>query len=104
MSLRSRILAAMPLICTVAFLSIGFIWGHWKYAWMVFILVPLMQILLGRKKRLSLSFIITCIYLALGFIWKLWHPGWIIFLFVPIIHILVGNGENRIHRSYRDDD
>ncbi len=85
---RNKIIAATPLICTFIFLALGFFFGKWHPGWMVFLLIPVMPYLLGKKKlRFSIPLIITIIYLIMGFGWGLWHPGWIIFLLVPVFEI-----------------
>ena len=90
-SLRNKIIAATPLVCLFAFLLIGFLWDKWHPGWMVFLLIPVMPYLVGKRKiRLSIPLIAVIIYLILGFGWNLWHPGWLIFLLVPVFEIFFG--------------
>ena len=95
-SFRKRLCAAMPIICLILFLLIGFIGDEfgqslWHPAWIVFFLIPITPVLLGLKK-FYVSYPIFCVilYVTLGVIfpdWG-WHPGWIIFLTIPVVSIL----------------
>ena len=92
---KNKMLAATPLICVFAFLLIGFVWGKWHPGWMVFLLIPLMPYLVGKKKlRFSVPLVITIIYLIIGFGWNLWHPGWVIFILIPVFEIFLGTHSN----------
>ena len=89
---KNKMVTATPLLCLFVFLLLGFIWGKWHPGWMVFLLIPLMPYLVGKKKlRFSVPLIITVIYLIIGFGWSLWHPGWIIFILIPVIEIFLKN-------------
>lgn len=101
MSFKSKIMAVTPLSALVIFLTVGFVWEKWEYAWLAFLLIPAMPFLLGYKKfRLSVSFVILVLYLIIGFSFDAWHPGWILFLLIPIIHILISpSKQKRINKS-----
>ncbi|MBQ9513978.1 MAG: hypothetical protein IJR66_03265 [Clostridia bacterium] len=89
-NLKNRIVVATPILCTFIFLLLGFLWGKWHPAWMVFLLIPLMPYLVGKKKlRFSVPLFITIVYLILGLGWNLWHPAWIIFLLIPVFEIFL---------------
>lgn len=81
-----------PVLATIVFLLMGFVWGKWHPGWIVFLTVPVYYAVVNAIKfrTISFSLIIVLIYLAMGFIWDLWHPGWIIFLVIPIIHWFTG--------------
>ena len=88
---RNKVIAATPLVCVFVFLLLGFLWDKWHPGWMVFLLIPVMPYLVGKRRiRLSVPLIITIIYLIMGFGWNLWHPGWIIFILVPVFEIFFG--------------
>lgn len=96
MNMKHRIIDATPLITLFIFLLLGFIGKEmgenwWKFAWLVFLLIPLMPIILGVKKlRISYTLIVIVAYILMGVFWPDygWHPGWIIFLTIPIVNIL----------------
>ena len=97
---QNKIIAATPLICVFVFLLIGFLWDKWHPGWMVFLLIPVMPYLVGKRRlRLSVPLIAVIIYLILGFGWNLWHPGWLIFILVPVFEIFFG-----VHPFEKDDD
>lgn len=81
-----------PVVATIAFLLLGFIWGLWHPGWMVFLTIPIYYGIVNaiKSKTISYTIIVTIIYVAIGLIWGLWHPGWIIFLTIPIIHWFTG--------------
>ena len=110
-SFQNKMIAATPLICVFVFLLIGFLWGKWHPGWMVFLLIPVMPYLVGKRKlRLSVPLIITLIYLILGFGWNLWHPGWIIFILIPVFEIFFGvhpfekDKEEDVKVEHKNDD
>lgn len=89
MNFRKRLIAAAPFISLLLFFIIWFVVGKFKYAWLAFLLIPLMPILVGYQRiKFTFSLFITVIYLIIGFAYGVWHPGWIIFLLIPIYHIL----------------
>ncbi len=81
-----------PILATIVFLLMGFIWNLWHPGWIVFLTIPVYYAVVNaiKSRAISFSLVIVLIYLAMGFIWNLWHPGWIIFLFIPIIHWFTG--------------
>ncbi len=98
--IKNRITGATPLIVTLAYLSIGFIWGVWHPTWLLFLLIPIVPIVLygigkGKGAVVSLTtFATIAAFFILGFGWGLWHPGWLIFLLIPIVSILVGEEDD----------
>ena len=97
MSFKNRLIAVTPMICLFFFLLLGFAWDLWHPGWLVFLLIPIMPYLVGKKKlRFSIPLIITRIYLIMGFGWNLWHPGWIIFLLIPVFTTLIGSSKIKI--------
>ena len=89
MTLKNKIMAATPLLAVFTFLLLIFVVNvPAKFAWLVFLMIPIMPYLIGKKQiRLSIGLFITIIYLILGFAFDLWHPAWIIFLLIPVFHI-----------------
>ena len=102
-NLKNKIIAATPLLCLFAFLALGFFFGKWHPGWLVFLLIPVMPYLLGKKKlRFSIPLIITIVYFILGFGWHLWHPAWIIFILIPVFEIFFGPSKNKGDSSDND--
>lgn len=91
MSLRQRIVTATPLICLIAFLTIGYSTNVWHPTWAVFGLVPIMPILLYTKWYRNLFAVVAAVtYIALSCVTGMWHPLWIILLTIPVYYILIG--------------
>lgn len=85
-----------PIIITALFLGWGFsgIWGGWRCAWLLFLLVPLYYSIIEvvRAKDLSkLAFpvIPAAIFVAVGMFTHIWHPTWIVFLTIPVFYCIV---------------
>ena len=91
MNLRERICIATPIISLFIFLSIGYSIGAWKEAWMVFLLVPIMPIILFSKWYKNIfSIVVVAAYVAASCATGLWHPLWVMLLLIPIYYIIVG--------------
>ena len=99
-SIRGKIVAITPILCTIIYLLLGFLKGVWHPTWLIFLLIPVVPLVLkifsGRRSALIgfLELLVIIAYLILGFIYDCWHPGWIIFLLMPIIGILFGRKNN----------
>lgn len=85
-----------PLLAIVSFLALGFCLNAWHPGWVVFLAIPLVELILGvftkegKAKYVTISIVISIIgYLILGFCLDAWHPGWLIFFIVPIVGVLV---------------
>ena len=82
---RRRSDASYPLIVTVLYLVLGFVFNLWHPGWLIFMTIPLHYLHFSSlRARLMHPISITLIYLILGFFFDLWHPGWLIFLLIPI--------------------
>jgi len=88
----------VPLVITIIYLIMGFLWNLWHPGWVVFLAIPIYYEVVGmftakgaRKKYnlFPLALICIVIYLILGFFFGLWHPAWLIFLSIPLYHSLV---------------
>lgn len=83
-----------PILVTVIYLILGFIFHLWHPGWLIFLTVPLHYLPEKDKtprKLLTSPVMITIIYLILGFYFNLWHPGWLIFLLVPLFGAITNN-------------
>ena len=103
--MRNRIIAATPLLATIAFLSIGFTTGIWHPTWVVFFSILIVPDILHRDFYLKLYPIaVIAAYLTLGFTLGMWHPLWIIFLTIPVYYILISPKPKKNVRIHHDDD
>lgn len=93
---QKKVMAVTPGLCLFVFLLLGFQWDLWRYAWLVFLLIPFMPFLIGIKRiRFTFGLLITSIYLAIGLIWNGWHPWWILFILVPLFEILAAGTKQK---------
>lgn len=86
----------IAIVATIIFFVLGFAFGLWHPAWIVFLMIPIFNFYSGKKgERKSkgkkypwLSFpypiLATAIFLLIGFIWGGWIYAWLIFLTIPI--------------------
>lgn len=93
--IAKKISAVTPLLSALAFLILGFCFDLWHPGWVVFLLIPLVEIIIsipekGKGKWTSIAFIVSVIgYLLIGFLSAAWHPGWLIFFLIPITAVIV---------------
>ena len=77
--------ASYPMLMTVLYLVLGFVFGLWHPGWLVFLTIPLHYLHFDSlRARLTHPVSITLIYLVLGCFFDLWHPGWLIFFVIPL--------------------
>lgn len=86
----------IAIVATIIFFVLGFAFGLWHPAWIVFLLIPLFSSFRRKKRKKDgekrkypwLSFpypiLATAIFLLIGFIWGGWVYAWLIFLTIPI--------------------
>ena len=87
---KKESLVSYPLLVTVVYLLLGFVWNLWHPGWIVFLTIPLRGIK-GRvswHRYLASPTMIVILYLLLGFYFNLWHPGWLLFLCIPLFNKL----------------
>ena len=112
MSMRNKIVAATPLLATIAFLTIGFTTGIWHPTWAVFFSVLIVPEILDKNFYLKIyPIIVIATYVTLGITLGIWHPLWIIFLTIPVYYIIFGStlkchkhSHKRIEKDDDDDD
>lgn len=97
----SKIVALMPFISTILFFIIGSGFNYYEYAWMVFLLIPVVAILInvrGKDKFVALSpFVSVVSFTLMGMLLKVWHPTWLIFFLIPILAIIINvKGKDKI--------
>lgn len=93
MSIKNKIIAITPFICIILYFLIYYLNKDLKFeALLVFLFIPAMPFLVGKKKlRFSFSFLVIVLYFAICLFFKeynLWGKAWIIFLTIPVFHIL----------------
>ena len=89
----NKMVALMPFIAIIAFFLIGQLVNAWQYAWMAFLSIPIVAIIIntkGKNKWIALSpFVSVIAFLYVGLAHGLWHPGWIALLLTPMLSILL---------------
>jgi transcriptional regulator with XRE-family HTH domain len=88
-----RVLRALPypILVTVIFLALGFLFDAWAIAWTLYLTIPLYYNILDclKTKRFATfayPIFITFIYLVMGMAWHLWHPLWVLYITIPIYY------------------
>lgn len=82
------------LLCTLAYLLIGFLCNLWHPGWILF-LVPFIvggifdTIAKRNPSSFPIVFIVLAVYLLLGCGFNMWHPYWAIFCIIPAYYIVV---------------
>lgn len=82
------------LLCTLAYLLIGFLCNLWHPGWILFF-VPFIvggifdTIAKRNPSTFPIVFIVTAVYLLLGCGFNMWHPYWAIFCVIPAYYIVV---------------
>lgn len=84
-----RILISI-LVASVSFLSVGFIFNGWAYAWQFFLIIPMAAIIIFDKIRFTAlaPFISVIIFFSVGYFFDLFHLSWLAFLLIPITAII----------------
>jgi uncharacterized membrane protein len=83
-------IAISPFVAVVIFFVSGLQFELWEYAWMAFLIIPVMAIALtaGKDKYIALSpFVAVVVFFILGFEYQWWHPAWLVFLVIPVVAI-----------------
>lgn len=85
-----RLSDIMPLVALAVFLWIGFGFKIWHPTWLVFLAVPLVNLIIEKRidARKLVAILVTSAYIAIGLITEEWHPTWIMFLLIPIINTI----------------
>ena len=88
-----------PLFVVLVFVVLGFALQGWRYAWLLFLLIPIYYhfavALTVRKKKprllaMPVPEVIVLLYLICGFFFSLWSTAWVLFLAIPLYYWLVG--------------
>lgn len=103
MSWKNKVIAITPFVCMIIF---GILWKVFNKAhpgWVVFLLIPLMPVLLGKKK-ISSTAIIIIIYIVVSIVSGWWHVTWVILLLIPIVNILMLPSDRFYIKKFRSQD
>ena len=85
---QRRMRTPYPLLVTIAYLVLGFVFHQWHPGWIIFLTIPLFYLPDSERKPIRLlgnPVMVTIIYLLLGTVCNLWHPGWLVFLLIPLL-------------------
>ena len=82
------------LLCTIAYLLIGFLCKLWHPGWILFFVPMIVGGIFdcAVKKNPSafpIVLIVVAVYLLLGCTWGMWHPYWALFLIIPAYYCVV---------------
>lgn len=86
--------ALLPIIITIAYISIGFIFDSgWAIGWILFLLIPIVETLINANNTKNPSHfaypvLVTAIFLFTGMMWGLWHPMWVLFVTIPAYYAI----------------
>lgn len=106
MNWKNKVIAVTPFVCAIVFfiLAIEFKLAH--PGWTVFLLVPLMPFLLGKKK-ISVSIVVIIIYILVSIILKnKWNITWVILLLIPVFNIILvpSSKSKKVKDDFEDFD
>ncbi len=84
-----------PVVVTLAYLLIGFLFNLWHPGWLLFMTIPVYYTAISPKggfdlNRVPYPLLVSILYLVAGFAVNFWHPGWLVFLTIPLYYTLAG--------------
>lgn len=88
MNWKNKVIAITPFICLIVFAILWIEFDKAHPGWIVFLLIPLMPFILGKKK-LSASTVIIIIYFLVSIITGKWNVTWVILLLIPVVNIIM---------------
>lgn len=107
-TLKAKISGITPFVALIIFFSVGFYLDKWQYAWIAFLLIPIVPMMLyAQKLTLSFTVLIVLVYVIIGVTTQTWHPTWIMLFLIPIFSILFPGKklylwESHSHRKRRE--
>jgi len=99
---RKRALqASYPMIITVAYILLGFMFDWWHPGWLLFLTIPLYYTWpdmehgdpVRELQKFAYPVFVTLVYLILGCYLDWWHPWWMLYFTIPIYYIFVSNAK-----------
>jgi len=88
---KNKLVAVMPFLAVIIFMSIGLTTQIWHPTWLVFLLIPVTAIMSSHTKHMLIplspfiALISFFIFIELGFSWRY---SWLVFLLTPIVAML----------------
>ncbi len=92
-------------LCLIAFFILGFVWGFWRWCWLMFLVSIVIDSLIDaiihkRFSRFAYPIFVTTIYLFLGLATpQIWHPTWLVFITIPLYYTITGYIDVKIKRN-----
>ena len=104
MNARKKIIAITPMLTTIIYLAIGFIYGIWHPTWVIFFAIPIVSTVLNLKFGKGVYPLLCGLaYVVVGITWGIWHPTWLIFLTIPIFYTLAGKSGRGSKKHHCDN-
>lgn len=98
-----KLILWISLIILYAYIGVEF--GFWHPAWLIFLLIPMFEILSNqiKQKRIRLSpyipFIATILFFIIGDYFQRYIYAWLVFLLIPIVSILEQKESSKINEK-----
>lgn len=78
----------------IAYILLGTLANLWHPAWLVFLLIPIVEEFCEFVKTKSLNrcpvgLIVIGTYLLIGFVAGIWHPTWVMLCAIPLYYITI---------------
>jgi signal transduction histidine kinase len=101
----------VAVLSIAAFFIIGFTYGIWQYAWIIFLTIPLAGIIaeIALKGKYAdkagilvglVAILSAILYFCLGYFMNYWYNGWIVFFLIPLTALFT---ELLVKKSHRLD-
>ncbi len=80
----------MMLLALLVFIWLGAGFGWWEYAWVVFLLVPIVSMISEKRvtPRRIVTMVIIGLFVMLGFLTEEWDKVWIVLFLIPITNMI----------------
>lgn len=87
---KALIMFSTIVTAIAAFLTFGFVFDGWAWAWQVFLAIPVMGILIsGKFKFTAISpFVAVVLFFSIGFFFNAFQLSWLAFLIIPMAGII----------------
>jgi len=81
---QKKVVRLMPIFATIVFVLLGYLLNAWHPAWLVFLLIPISNMLSRKKINTSglIFLIILTLFILIGTFYNAWAPAWSLFLLI----------------------
>jgi hypothetical protein len=81
---QKKIVRLMPIFATIVFVLLGYLLNAWHPAWLVFLLIPISNMLSRKKINTNglIFLIILTLFILIGTFYNAWAPAWSLFLLI----------------------